>query len=234
MGLVLARPPEAPVWRVGYAPDPLSWAGWEYATDGRFHGRWDDPEGGFRTLYLGQTLLGCLVEVLAHARTDQHLADALDEIVEEPEDAQHHPTAEPGSLDSQWLQTRRAATAVLRGQYCQVSASETIAELYPRFIGAALEAGYEDFDAALLKDGAARSITQEVAAHLYLQPGVDGVEFESRHGDDLRLWCVFEQPSDDGRRSQHILALEIQELTAQTPELQKAMRMLGLHWQPTP
>jgi hypothetical protein len=40
--------------RVGYQPDPWAWTPWEYAgDDGRFHGRWDDPHGTWRTLYLG-------------------------------------------------------------------------------------------------------------------------------------------------------------------------------------
>lgn len=42
------------VYRVGYQPDPWAWTPWEYAgADGRFHGRWDDPDGTWRTLYLG-------------------------------------------------------------------------------------------------------------------------------------------------------------------------------------
>lgn len=28
------------VWRVGFAPAPLEWPGWQYAEDGRFPGRW--------------------------------------------------------------------------------------------------------------------------------------------------------------------------------------------------
>ncbi|WP_165979605.1 RES domain-containing protein [Kocuria rosea] len=151
MTLVIVDPPTEPVWRVGYRPEPLAWSGWEHATDGRFHSRWDDPHGTFRTLYLGESLLACLLEVLAFARKDKHLAAALAEIDEDPEDAQTHPTADPGSLDPAWLGPRCAASAVLSGRYCQVSAAETVATLYPRFIGDALDAGYDDFDAALLK-----------------------------------------------------------------------------------
>ena len=46
------------VWRVGYRPDPWTWTPWQYAANGRFNGRWDDPDGNYRTLYTGKTLLG--------------------------------------------------------------------------------------------------------------------------------------------------------------------------------
>ena len=61
------------VWRVGYRPDPWTFTPWQYAENGRFTGRWDDPDGNYRTLYTGQTLLGCLLEVLACFRPDPTL-----------------------------------------------------------------------------------------------------------------------------------------------------------------
>jgi len=42
------------VWRVGYTPEPWAWTPWQYATDGRFTGRWDDPDVA-RTLCVGDT-----------------------------------------------------------------------------------------------------------------------------------------------------------------------------------
>ena len=55
------------VWRVGFAPEAWGWCpGWEWAAeDRRFHGRWDDSLGNFRTVYSGDSLLACLLEVLA-------------------------------------------------------------------------------------------------------------------------------------------------------------------------
>ena len=229
VGLVIAEAPQDLVWRVGYRPEPLAWSGWEHATDGRFHGRWDDPNGSFRTLYLGESLLACLLEVLAFARKDKHLAAALTEIDEDPQDARAYPTTTPGTLDQAWLEPRCAASAVLSGRYCRVSAAETVAALYPRFVGDALDAGYDDFDAGLLKNAGARSITQSVSAHLYLQEGIDGIQFASRHGDELDLWCLYEQPHDS-RISSHLLKLEEFDLSPDTPQLQQALTMLGLRW----
>jgi hypothetical protein len=232
VSLVITDAPQEPVWRVGYCPEPLAWSGWEHATDGRFHGRWDDPEGKFRTLYLGESLLACLLEVLAFARKDKHLAATLAEIDEDPKDAQQYPTADPGALDPAWLGPRCAASAVLSGRYCRVTAADTVAALYPKFIGDALDAGYDDFDAALLKNSGARTITQAVSAHLYVQESVDGIQFGSRHGDELNLWCVYEQPHDS-RISSHLLSLTEVALTLDTPELQQALEMLGLRWAST-
>ncbi|MEX5236185.1 hypothetical protein [Kocuria arenosa] len=110
-----------------------------------------------------------------------------------------------------------------------MSASDTVAALYPRFIGDALDAGYDDFNAALLKNGAVRTITQAVSAHLYLQEGVGGIQVRSRHGDELNLWCLYEQPHDS-RVSPHLLKLEEFDLSPDTPELQQALKMLGLRW----
>jgi hypothetical protein len=75
----------------------------------------------------------------------------------------------------------------------------------------------------------ARAITQSVFAHLYLQEGIDGIQFASRHGDELALWCRYEQPHDS-RISSHLLELEESDLGPDTPQLQQALTMLGLRW----
>lgn len=56
----------SPVWRVGRAPDPWAWVDRQFAG----HNRWDDINGVFRTIYAGDTLFTCFVEVLAYARPD--------------------------------------------------------------------------------------------------------------------------------------------------------------------
>lgn len=217
------------LWRVGYRPEPLAWSAWEYASNGVFPGRWDDPDGRFRTMYVAESLLGCLLEVLAHARKEAYMAAALDEIEEDEEDADQFPTIRPGYVDRGWLAPRSAATAVLYGQYCRVTAAESIAELYPVFIAATLRAGHEDFDAALLKDGGARKITRAVAAHLYVQPDVDGVEFASRHGDEATMWAVFEQPHDTAV-SGHLTKTGENSIEEDDPALVEVFRLLGLEW----
>ena len=118
------------VWRVGFKPHPWAWSGWEWAgADGRFHGRWDDRQGNFRTVYAGATLLACLLEVVAGFRPDPTLVLELDDIVEDQQDATLYPTSRPGGLPYSWLEPRLATTAMLAGTFCAVTAAESIAGL---------------------------------------------------------------------------------------------------------
>lgn len=132
------------VWRIGFRTEPDAWSGWEWATDGRFPGRWDDLHGNFRTVYAGSSLRACLLEVLASFRRDARLAMELDEIVEDDEDAVLHPTLASGQVPPGWLDARAAASAELTGTYCAVTDSRSIAVLHPHFIGVALSLGFLD------------------------------------------------------------------------------------------
>lgn len=230
--LILDQPRALEVWRVGYKPDPWVWVGWEWATDGRFHGRWDDREGNFRTVYAGSTLLACLLELLADFRPDPLLLQVLYDIDEDPEDAALHPTAAAGQLDPSWLEPRAAGTGVLSGKFCAVTASETLATLRPHFVGLALLLGLKDFDAAALKDGRARKLTQSVATYLYASTTLDGIRFASRHGDDLVLWAVFERPGDPAI-SPRVTDTQRGELRRDDPDLVSALSALGLTWTPS-
>jgi hypothetical protein len=217
------------VWRVGFSPNPWAWSGWQYATDGRFPGRWDDADGNFRTVYAGSSLLACLLEVLAHFRRDAHLAAELQDIAEDDQDRHAYPSIEPGLVPRQWLDPRSIATGTLSGTFCVVAASETVATLYPYFIGQALSLGLTDFDAAALKDARPRRLTQSVATWLYESTDVNGVSFSSRHGDDLTLWAVFERPND-GLVSTCLTDAEHHSFTGAEPDLVRAFQLLDLHW----
>lgn len=218
------------VWRVGFKPEPWAWAGWEWAgADGRFGGRWDDHQGNFRTIYAGSTLLACLLEVLAGFRPDPTLALEVDDIVEDDEDAAMHPTARAGDISYAWLEPRSAASATLTGRFCAVTAAESIAALRPQFVALAHVLKLHDFDAAALKDGRPRVLTQSVATYLHATTEIDGVTFASRHGDDLALWAIFERAADPST-SRALKAIEHHALAPESPELQEALRILGLTW----
>jgi hypothetical protein len=217
------------VWRVGYRPQPWAWVGWEWASEGRFPGRWDDAEGNFRTVYAGSSLLGCLLELLADFRADPLLADDLGQIVEDPEDATMFPTVPAGMVDPAWLTGRVGATARLTGRFGAVTAARSLAALHPVFIGPALRLGLRDFDAAALKDARARELTQQLASHVYATTSLDGVVFQSRHGDDITLWAVFERPGD-GPISPCLGEITHHELHVDHPDVTRAMELLGLQW----
>jgi hypothetical protein len=217
------------VWRIGFSPYPWAWSGWEWATNGRFPGRWDDLQGNFRTVYAGSSLLACLLEVLAGFRRDARLAAELDDIVEDAEDSVLHPTIAPGQVPREWLDARAATSAELAGNYCAVTDSASIAILYPHFIGTALRLGLADLDAAALKDARPRELTQAVATWIYETTDLHGVTFASRHGDDLQLWAVFERPGD-GLLSAQLQDIEIEDLHHKTEAVEHAFRMLDLSW----
>lgn len=224
-----------PVWRVGYRPGPWAWTPWQYAGDaGGFSGRFDDPRGSFRTLYAGDGLLACLLEVLAPFRADPLLAEDLAGVVEDPADASEHPSTAPGLVPASWLQPREATTATLSGLYCAVSDKETIPTLRRLFLPAALRYGLADLDGGALRLSAPRALTQAIAAWLYdlHEAGrdlLDGVRFESRHGDGLVLWAIFER-DDDGVTSKRLADIVRLPLRADQPELVEAFRLHRLAW----
>ncbi|MET1087121.1 MAG: RES domain-containing protein [Arthrobacter sp.] len=219
------------VLRVGFRPEPWAWSGWEWATDGRFPGRWDDLHGNFRTIYAGSSLLACRLEVLAHFRKDSRLSMELDEIVEDDEDNVLHPTTAPGQVPREWFEVRTAASAELSGRYCAVTASGSVAALYPHFIGLALSLGLADFDTAALKDDRPRRLPQAVASWLYEMTDFDGVTFASRHGDDLQLWAIFERPGDPPITPNIHDVIGEEPLQHDSPEIGNAFRLLGLQWE---
>lgn len=218
------------VWRVGYLPEPWAWNGWEWATNGRFSGRWDDPEGNFRTVYAGATLLGCLLEVLAYLREDPRLALDLSEIAEEDDDKVLYPSLAPGIVPLEWLDGRTAARAQMSGTFCAVTSAESIAALRPHFIGSALSLGLTDFDAAALKDARHRALTQRIASYVYGTGWFHGMQFTSRHGDDQKVWAVFEQPGDPAISPLLNQRVNV-ELRSDTTEVLEAFRLLGLEWE---
>lgn len=201
----------------------------EWATNGRFHGRWDDHDGNFRTLYVGQSLLACLIELLADFRPDPMVEASLEEIDEDPADARDHPTAPCRVIDPSWCDTRCVGTGSLTGRFCVVAASATLAALHPQFVGTALRLGLKDFDAAAVKDGRVRALTQAIATHLHRTTSVNGVRFNSRHGDDLCLWAIFER-ADDRQVTSCVTDTAVHALSRDDPDLAKAMHILGLSW----
>lgn len=221
------------VWRVGFTPEPWAWSGWEWAgADGGFHGRWDDRQGNFRTIYAGSTLMACLLEVLACFRPDPTLAQELDNIVDDHDDATTYPTAPAGQVPYSWLEPRTATSALLTGSFCSVTAAASIAALRPQFVALAHRLKLHDFDAAALKDGRPRHLTQSVATHLHATTTLDGVAFASRHGDDLALWAIFERAQDPAV-SRTLDRIKHQRLTPENTDLQRALQLLDLTWSRT-
>ena len=58
---------------------------------------------------------------------------------------------------------------------------------------------------------------------------IAGIEFDSRHGDGLRLWALYEHPGDPVI-SPFITPLDNAPVDARDPALVEAMRLLDLVW----
>lgn len=147
------------VWRVGFAPEPWAWTPWEYADGGRFTGRWDDPHGVWRTLYVGGSRLVCFLEVLAPFRSDLRLVADLDQIEESDDDAAEFPSAAPGTLPRDWCARRRAGAARLTGWYAAPADVESLPTLRAKFLRLSVHHGLNDVDAATIRLAEPRAFT---------------------------------------------------------------------------
>jgi len=76
MPLREVNPAGTVLWRVGRYPDPLAWTPWPFVGGGRF----GDPRGVFRVLYLAEQRLACFLETLARFRVDLPLLAELAEL----------------------------------------------------------------------------------------------------------------------------------------------------------
>lgn len=139
------------------------------------------------------------------------------------------PVCAAGEIPSSWLETRSAASATLTGRFCAVTAAESIAALRPHFVALAHLLNLHDFDAAALKHGRPRVLTQSVATHLHAATELDGVAFASRHGDDLSLWAIFER-AEDLAISGTLSDVAHHALSPEHHAVQEALRILGLRW----
>ncbi len=224
------------VHRVGFAPEPWAWTPWQYAVDGRFAGRWDDPDGMWRTTYIGESRLAVYLEVLAFARTDPTLQDDVAGIAEDPEDAAEYPTLPAGRLPDSWRRPRRVGSALLTGWYAVPGDKESLPTLRAQLLALAMKHHLSDVDAAAIRLAEPRGFTQAIAAWVYDQSAPDtlplaGVQFNSRHGDGLTLWAVFERHGDDGVSSL-LQELQSEPVDRDDPDLLEAMRIHRLHWAP--
>lgn len=225
------------VHRVGFEPEPWAWTPWQYSEHGRFSGRWDDPDGVWRSIYVGESRLACYLEVLAFVRADPQLQNDLAFIDEDSEDAVAHPTLPDGLLPVSWRWPRRVGAALLDGWYAVPGDKDSLPTLRARFLALAVKLRLADVDAAAIRLAEPRSFTQAIAAWLYEQSGPDtrplgGVQFASRHGDGVTLWAVFERPGDH-EVSALVREPQSESIDEDDPELREAMRIHRLQWAPS-
>lgn len=180
---------------------------------------------------MGSSALACYLEVLARFRADPQLVDELAEI----DDDEQHPTAAAGTISPKWCEQRILAAAKMSGAFALPSHHLTLPTLRRRFLPLARNLGLDDVDAAAVRDSRPRALTQAIAAWTYTLSTAEGapltgIQFRSRHGDDLTLWAIYERA--DELDSPAVITNRSRQSPVQRhdPALTQAMQIHRLSW----
>jgi hypothetical protein len=228
MTLAVARA-DGPLHRVGRRPDAWAWPDWAYAhDDGTFGNRFDDPLAEYRVLYAGRPRLGAFAETLARFRPDLELAAECALIAADPRDADFAPALGAGVVPVEWCATRVIGAARHGGAFADVGHSESLAALRSALAARALHYGFDDLDAGDLRRRVPRAFTQEISRHVFVH-GRDpdgrplaGLRYESRLGDELVNWAIFETEPPAEAASEPV--------DAEDPDLRAVFARFGLSW----
>jgi hypothetical protein len=219
------------LFRISREPGPFDWLDWAFAgPDNTFGSRWDDAEGRYRVLYASSQRLGCFLETLDVFRPDPAIAAAYAEMAVDDDEA----TEPLGTLPRSWFAGRVVAKAVaaeICGVFVVIGAARTIATLRRVLGKRAAEHGLPDLDAAAIRLKAPRAFTQAVSSYVARQSDRDGrpyagIQYDSRHGDEIENWAIFEQESMNGRSP--VLCVEAAPIDEADADLCTALEMLGL------
>jgi RES domain len=227
-----ATTPPGEIFRVGWEPDPWRLPDWKYASGSplTFGNRYDDPEGKYRVLYAGSSPLACFVEVLAKFRRDPGLADGLDEITVDPDDAAADSAVLPsGHVSTEWPRGRRLGIAEpAKGSYADLGTLRSLTTLRtePRVARALRAAGVADLDGATLRSTTPRSVTQQLSRIVFeREPRFAGMHYLSKYGDDLHCWVIFEHPAT---AQAPVAVLNHESLDWTNAELLRALEILDI------
>jgi hypothetical protein len=116
------------------------------------------------------------------------------QIAPDPRDTSY-PSADTGTIPRSWFGPRLLAQAQLEGAHVDVQHATSVAVLRPIFYGVATSHGFPDFDGAAIRISEPRDLTQQISRFLWEQTPADGVLFESRLGNRVKLYAIFERPS---------------------------------------
>jgi hypothetical protein len=122
----------------------------------------------------------------------------------------------------------------MTGRFALPADPRTLATLRSLFRPLALRLGLDDLDTAALRDGRPRALTQAISRWIYTltvagTAAVAGIEFDSRHGDRLHMWALYERVGDPAVSS-HIQIVEHSPIDHTDSELSQALALLGVEW----
>ncbi|HEX5502460.1 MAG TPA: RES family NAD+ phosphorylase [Thermomicrobiales bacterium] len=179
-----AAPPAAPLHRLGRAPDPLAWPLWAYVGTGRF----DDPAGRFRVLYVAEQRRAAFAETLAQFRPSLAVLAAERAVT----GADEPPPPARGVVPLNWL-AKRATRRLRLGsdqRWLDLRAPETRAVLRAILAPTLQRLGLPDLDVGAVY-GPSRAFTQVIARWAY-EAGYQGLAYGSRHDERFTNWALFE------------------------------------------
>lgn len=180
-----AIPPAEPLYRLGRLPDPLAWPPRQYVGTGRF----DDPLGEFRVLYVAEQRLACLVETLYGFRRPLAVLGA-----ERALSADEAPPLPAAILPPGWRQKRGfhrlRLTAAQR--WLDLRSLDTREALRPVFASLLTHLRLPERDLSAVY-GPHRVLTQGIARWAY-DWGYAGLRYGSRYNEAFNCWAIFERP----------------------------------------
>jgi hypothetical protein len=212
-----AGTPASLLVRIGRLPEPLAYPPLEFAGAGRY----DDPEGSYRVLYLAESLKTCYIELFANQRPSLQ-ALAMRSLLPPGEPGDHEPAL--GRIPRDWLLRWCEERAIGRialvpdQRWLDLYAAETHRELRSKLAPLLhdLNIGDFDFGDVLSRN---RRLSQAVSRWAF-QAGFRGIVFPSRFHYELRCWALFE--------TARFRRLDIVPVDPDSAELQAALSFHGL------
>ena len=133
-----------------------------------------------------------------------------------------------------WCTPRLIASGRLTGTFAVPGHPASLPTLRHRFLKSAKAFGLADLDAAAIRDSRPRALTQAMSAWIYTLTAADGtpltgIEFFSRHGDNLTLWALYERDPATGGPPE-VTAVSADPVDGNDPDLKDAMRLHRLTW----
>lgn len=212
-------PDSAPVFRLGYGPDPFASVPWRFLrlrdgalqdrhNDRTIGGRFDDPAGRlgvaearrFRTIYCATDRIAAISESIEPFRSQagpKRRSSELTEIIE------RHPQLRDaaGTVPKDWVDKRLIESTILDEslQFVELGHSTALDYLNVTLGSYTRDLGFHRIDYGTIL-GADRRLTQAIAGHFYEildadtdQPLFAGLSYISSLDLGWRCWAIFDQ-----------------------------------------
>jgi hypothetical protein len=151
----------------------------------------------------------------------------MEQIVDDEPDLNR--TRRPGELTLEWVEAREIGEIHPKhGRFADIGHSQSLAALNHDLAAEIVRHGLNEIDGAAIRQKAPRTLTRAISRHVYEHATNDdrlfaGIFYESRHGNDLHNYALFE---NGGRWD--FEAVSDRSLSRDDPHLRQAMKMLEI------